>query len=86
MLDPGDLSVGTSTVLVPACWATPLPAIPGRGSSLKLDDGDYLNFLRLGASTVMDAHPGVDMIVVSDRNMPGSDCAGPFNAVFSRVQ
>jgi hypothetical protein len=86
MLDPGDLSVGTSTVLVPACWATPLPDIPGRRSSIKLDDQDYLNFLHLGASTVMEAHPGVDTIVVSDRNMPGSDCAGPFNAVFSRVQ
>ena len=85
MLNPPEgLSVETPTVLVPACWAAPLPDT--RETPLKLDDQDYLNFLHLGASTIMSAYPRVDTIVVADRNMPGSDCAGPFNAVFSRVQ
>ncbi|HEX5456029.1 MAG TPA: hypothetical protein VFW77_01550 [Candidatus Saccharimonadales bacterium] len=86
MLSPEELAVETSTVLVPACWATPLPDVRGGKSPLKLDDRDYLNFLRLGASTVMSSYLAVDTIVVADRNMPGSDCDGPFNAVFSRVQ
>lgn len=86
ILNPEGFSVETSTVLVPACWATPLPDANVQENPLKLDDHDYLNFLRLGAVTVMDVHTNVDTVVVADRNMPGSDCAGPFNAVFSRLQ
>lgn len=86
ILNPEGLSVETSTVLVPACWASPPPDNRDREVPVVLGEHEYFSFLRLGVSNVMESYPNVDTVVVADRNMPGSACAGPFNAVFSRVQ
>lgn len=78
------------TALISACWAVPDPFSTAAERDRWMQaydsvDAYYEKTVQYIGQMVFRGIPSLKTIVMVDRNVTGSECAGPYNAVFTRL-